>query len=189
MVEANIDRFHRKIFFNVQGKGGFISTFLAEQKNLGLLKKGDPNTEIINLLYPFARKIGLFRTFSTTEASILMDESRETLIVFFFNGESYLERGKIVTNLGYGPFHLENKIEAFCKGASHVTIWAVWDCSRLFNQLEAGVKGEWSDSEDLDSCVPVVSTYACPVNQILPPSSNFVGNLSKYLRVILERDH
>ena len=118
----------------------------------------------------------------------MIDEDLETLIIFFFSGESYLERGKIVTNLGFGPFHLENKIDAFCKGASHVTIWAIWDCPRQFKQVEAGVKKEWSEDEDLDSCVPVVSTYACSVNQPLPANSNFVSNLSKHLRVILQRD-
>ena len=44
MVEALSDTNDRKIFFNVQGKGGNISTFLTELENLGFLKRGDPNT-------------------------------------------------------------------------------------------------------------------------------------------------
>ena len=108
-------------------------------------------------------------------------------MVFYFNGESILEAGKIIVDLGCGPFRLENRIDAFCNGASNVTIWAVWDCSRKDKQKEAGVKKEWSD-DDQDGSVPIISTYACQIGQTLPANSNFVIDLSKHLRLILERE-
>ena len=61
-------------------------------------------------------------------------------MIFYFNGESYVEAGKIMADLGPGPFKFENRIDAFCDGASNITIWAVWDCSRKDKQREAGVK-------------------------------------------------
>ena len=90
------------------------------------------------------------------------DDEFETLVVFYFNGEAYLDKGKIVADLGTGPFLLENRIDSFCKGASNVTIWAVWDCSSKLKQVEAGAK-EWSDDENVEGSVPVISTYSCQI--------------------------
>ena len=91
------------------------------------------------------------------------DEECMTLVVFYFNGISYVEAGKIVCDLGVGPFHLENRMDTFCKGAVNVRVWALWDCSREVKQVEAGISKEWPDQEDHEGCIPVLSTYACPV--------------------------
>ena len=112
-----------------------------------------------------------------------------TLVVFYFNGVSYVEAGKIVTNLGVGPFHLENRMDSFCKGAANVTVWALWDCPREVKQIEAGTnKDEWPDQEDHEGCVPVVSTYACLVGHPLSSNNSFVTSISKYIRTFLKRD-
>ena len=163
MVNALSSKYQRKIFFTIQGKGGNVSTFLREQENLGLYKRDEQGYETIELLYPLSKKIENQRTFARLEADIVnTDESCQILIVFFFNGESWIESGKVVTNMGAGPIHLENKVNSFCKGAENVTIWAVWDCSRAKKQVEAGVASEWSDGDDeIVGTVPVVSTYGC----------------------------
>ena len=153
------------------------------------MDRDDPNTEVFELNYPLGKKIEQFRVFTRLEGPILEDEESMTLVVFYFNGISYIEAGKIVTNLGVGPFHLENRMDAFCKGADHVTVWALWDCSREVKQLEAGVnKDEWPDEEDHEGCVSVVSTYACLPEQPLSENNNFVTSISKHLRIFLERD-
>ena len=85
-----------------------------------------------------------------------------------------------------GPYRLENRIDAFCNGASNLTIWAIWDCSRNAQQLEAGSNKEWlSDDDDMDGRVPTVTTYACPIGESLPANANFVMNLSNYFRIDL----
>ena len=107
-----------------------MRTFLEEQENLGFLKRNDPNTEIIELAYPIARKIDQMLPFQKLETAIMMNEGQKTLMIFYFNGDSYLSAGKIMANLGVGPYRLENRMDAFCNGASNLTIWAIWDCSR-----------------------------------------------------------
>ena len=163
MVEAITDRFQRKVFINVQGQDGNVTPFLSELENLGFYKRDDPKTKVIELLYPVTSKKAQFSTFSRAEVDIFDVEDEDVLVIFFFQGESYLVDGKIVAELGVGPIHLENRIDSFCKGASNVTIWAVWDCSRQIQQLEAGAnKEEWPD-DDEGGCVPVLSTYSCPI--------------------------
>ena len=68
-----------------------------------------------------------------------------TLVVFYYNGISYVEAGKIVCDLGVGPFHLENRMDSLCKGAANVVVWALWDCSREVKQVAAGTCTEWED--------------------------------------------
>ena len=58
MVEAvPVDKYKKKILFTVQGKGGNIGPFIAEQDNLGIVKKDAANTQFIELLHPVAKKI------------------------------------------------------------------------------------------------------------------------------------
>ena len=163
MVEIINDRFQKKVFINVQGKDGNITPYMSEQANLGFYKREDPNTEVIELLYPITAKKELYRTFSRLECKLLDIDNQEILVIFFFNGESHLVAGKIVTDLGVGPFHLENRMDSLCKGASNITIWAIWNCSREVKQLEARSKQEWSSDDDKEGSVSVVSTYSCQI--------------------------
>ena len=53
MVEANENKsVTKKIFFLVQGERGNIGPFLTEQENLGLYNRNNPNTKLIELVYP-----------------------------------------------------------------------------------------------------------------------------------------
>ena len=92
MVEvAPVDKFIKKILFTVQGKGGNIGPFKAESDNLGIIKKDAANTQFIELVHPLSKKIDQLRPFSNLENVIINDPNQEeTLIIFYFTGESYL---------------------------------------------------------------------------------------------------
>ena len=161
MVEDRIAaRFAKKVIFTVQGKNGHVEPFLAEQANSGFLDRDDPNTQVIQLNYPVSKKTEQYRVFGQLENRIRDDEDNEqTLMIFYFTGESSLKGGKIVTDLGVGPFPIEKRVNGFCQGATNLTTWAIWDCPRQLEEQQSTAKAE-SDSSDCDGYVPIVSTYA-----------------------------
>jgi len=51
------------------------------------------------------------------EAEICDNEEDQTLMLFYYNGESCMKNGKVEVDLGAGPFPIENRINGFCEGA------------------------------------------------------------------------
>ena len=148
MVEEIVtERFTKKVIFTVQGKNGHVGPFIAEQENSGFLNREDPRTQVIQLNYPVSKKTEQYRVFGQLENRIRDDEDgEETLLIFYFTGESSIKGGKIVTDLGVGPFPIEKKVDGFCQGATNLTTWAIWDCPRQHEEQLSSAKAE-SDSD------------------------------------------
>ena len=90
-------------------------------------------------MHPVAKKIEQVKPFANLEHALINDPNKEeTLIIFYFTGESYVKNGKIETDLGVGPLPIENRILGFGQGLTNITIWAVWDCSRHTKVVDAG---------------------------------------------------
>ena len=66
--------------------------------------------------------------------------------------------------------------DVFGKGAAHIKIFAVWDCSRTVQQLEASSQTKFLITEEMllfmgaenhSSMAPTVSVYACEMGLTL----------------------
>ena len=68
--------------------------------NAGLLKRGDPSTKFVELNQPYEKKATIFSVFCDLETTLRSNSDVDTLLVFYYNGESHLASGKIRVNLG-----------------------------------------------------------------------------------------
>ena len=87
----------------------------------------------------------------------------------YFCGEAWVQCNRIQTDMGYGPFRIENKLTAMCGGGLDMATWCIFNCSRAVKLNEAGL--EWSDDEEISSTQnmkgPLFMTFACNVGESL----------------------
>ena len=140
-TQAVMDTFVRKIIFTVQGKGGKVEPFLNEVKNVGFVTSYDPYTHYFHMNYPYQNKTEYHKIFSNLEAYTGIENTDETLMLFYFSGESLVKGGKIVVDLGAGPQPIEKNIFSLCERATNLTTWAIWDCDRSEIETERSTSG------------------------------------------------
>ena len=116
--------------------------------------------------YPYQNKTEYHKVFQKLEAYTSIENVDETLMLFYFSGESFIKGGKIVVDLGAGPQPIEKNIFSLCERATNLTTWAIWDCDREENVAEALALGKQPNIEqEYNGYVPIVSTYASKIGE------------------------
>ena len=146
MVQSVPFRFERKYFLGFEAEGGNIDRYFNKVEKIGLLNRNDPNTTIKIFKFPITDKRKFLRDLIDIDSDLLADSSN-TFLHVVFTGKSWMTGGRICTDMGYGNFHIENKIRLMVGGGLNLAVWSFMNCARTIKMKEAGGQ-EWRSEDE-----------------------------------------